>query len=117
MLVSETVPVAVPVSGPPTSHMRLRPRPAEATRSATPPPPAAGVLLLLLLAYPTCRASIFVANRHPGCSDAGAGTQAAPLCSLAAALARSRARGDKDVVLRAGTFTLNATLCCSRGAY
>jgi hypothetical protein len=64
--------------------------------------------LLILLAFPV-RASIFVANRQ-GCSDSGAGTQVEPLCTITAALAQSRASGDKDVVLRAGRWMLASTL-------
>ena len=65
--------------------------------------------VVVLLPSPA-RASIFVAANHGGCSDAGAGTQAAPLCTIAAALAKSRASADNDVVLRAGTFTLTSAL-------
>jgi hypothetical protein len=50
--------------------------------------------------------SVYVGH-SPACSDAGAGTETAPLCSISAALKKARAgASDKQIVLRAGTFAL-----------
>ena len=72
-------------------------------------------LLVLMAGLSVSKASIFVAHSSSGCSDNGPGTQAAPLCTIAAALAKSRrassaAAADSDVVLRAGTFVLTSAL-------
>jgi hypothetical protein len=58
-----------------------------------------------LAGEPLVAGTVYVGH-SPTCSDTAAGTEAAPLCSIRAALKKSRASADKDVVLRAGAFTL-----------
>ena len=69
--------------------------------------------LLAACAVITSRASLATGavyvGHSPACSDSGGGTEAAPLCSISAGLAKARG-AEKHVVLRAGTFTLTEAL-------
>ena len=84
-------------------------RPIDCTRGAAVYAMASALLVLALGAVPLAAAvSIHVAHANSSCSDTAAGTEAAPLCTIAAAVKKARGGADKDVVLRAGTFVLTA---------
>ncbi len=59
----------------------------------------------VVLLFSTAQASVYVGH-SPSCSDTGPGTAGAPLCSIDSAVKKVRGSSDKDIVLRAGTFTL-----------